>query len=742
MKKDLHLHLNLKINVFIVAVAVIILGQAAYSYFNINSFQSSHVNTVREKSVSAGQNLGQDLEYVLEMGIDLERISRLENSLAQVLENLPEVEFMEITDPRGFTLFYADHQTADSFEPGSRESDFVHKPYASKLAEKGLSPEDTDVALPLEVNNQLQGYINIHISGSVIHAQTRQIMWDMLTVMFTSLLLTFEFLTFFVIYYISHPLNILRQDIARNYRRLLPVDRQSYSALSEISVLADYYNAIIRRYAQSFKVGLQGFLPDLSRGLSRSPGEQSTRIAGLMREVDKQESSGKPVQPAGTGQGLKNCLSKIRSYWEELALKLEGRDINKPSAYSPEDASSSFVPYSLIRPLIFLFIMADGFSISFFPMYVDSMYEPIPGLSREMVMGLPIAIFMLTMAIAMPLAGSMTDFRGWFRPLIMGLLLNAAGHLMTALAQDIIWLILFRCLAAVGLGMVFMCCQRFVIDNTSLKTRSMGMAGFLAAFFSGDICGTVIGAMLAERIGYASVFYFSALFSLLALVFAVLVFRGPFRPAVPEKTRPIGLPFKPSQLFQVFRDREFAAVLWLQAIPAKLVLVGFLFFFVPIYLNNIEVLQSNIGRVIMCYAICLVFAGPLISYLFPQEYLRRYFILVGGLITAGAMLSFAFYSGFVPILVMVIMLGIAQSFSVSSQASVISETRIVKKLGAGAGMGIYRFWERAGNVAGPLLMGLLIAIVGYEHSVVILGAFIMACNLLYLAFIIKDIRGL
>ncbi|RQD77924.1 MFS transporter, partial [Desulfonatronospira sp. MSAO_Bac3] len=119
---------------------------------------------------------------------------------------------------------------------------------------------------------------------------------------------------------------------------------------------------------------------------------------------------------------------------------------------------------------------------------------------------------------------------------------------------------------------------------------------------------------------------------------------------------------------------------------------------------------------------------------------RKYFILLGGLITAGAMLSFALFSGFIPILVMVIMLGIAHSFSVSSQASVISETDIVKKLGPGAGMGIYRFWERAGNVAGPLVMGFLIARVGYESSVVLFGILTLVSSILYLGFLIRRNR--
>ncbi|MFW5908004.1 MAG: MFS transporter [Desulfosalsimonas sp.] len=738
MKADL----SLRVNIFIIAAVVVILGQSFYSYFNLRSFQASYISTLQDKGRYVGGFLSDDIRYVLDLGIALNNISGLEESLKTTLGDIPEAGFIEIVDTQYNLLYRADHKGAEKTQSGTRKGSFLLKPYARELSGIGLSPADTDISIPLKSEQELRGYINLHISGGAIQQKSRQILWDMLTVMLVSLLLTFELLTFFVVYYIKHPLDVLRRDIASHFSRYRLVDSDKYKALGEIRVLADYYNAVIKHHLGAFSLGAdqKRAFADTRQKLKKSFVRQNANIDDLSRKINGHYDI-EPVCPkpstAGTDR-LKDCLAETKKYIHRLGQVIGGQRSEDRSLRGPDAGRdmSGVIPHSLIRPLVFLFIMADGFSLSFFPMFVDSMYEPFLGLSREMIVSLPMSAFMLVLAISMPLAGELTDSRGWYRPLVLGLVVNAAGHVLTAMAQDITQLVAFRVLAAIGFGIVFMSCQRFVIDNTSPRSRAMGMSRFLAAFFSGDICGIVTGGMLAERIGYAPVFYISALFSGLALIFLFIVFRGSFRPLPPKASSDAGLPFSGFQLVKVFKDMEFSALVWLQAIPAKLALVGFLFFFVPLYLNSIEALQSNIGRVIMCYSICIIFIGPMVSYLFPGEHLRKYLVGAGGLITAFAMLSFTFTAGLLPLVIIVIMLGIAQSLSVPSQAAIISETRAVKQIGAGTGMGIYRFWERAGNVTGPLLMAFLIARLGYEDSVVALGYIILVCSLLYLGAVV------
>ena len=285
--------------------------------------------------------------------------------------------------------------------------------------------------------------------------------------------------------------------------------------------------------------------------------------------------------------------------------------------------------------------------------------------------------------------------------------------------------------------MVYMGSQRFIFDNTSSATRSLGMASFLAAFFGGDICGTVMGGMLADRIGYSQVFAVSAVVSFFALLCCWFIFRSD--PRMPHflkqnNTQTPGR-FVLKDALKVLRDPVFAATVFLQAIPAKMTLIGFLFYFVPLYLKQLGTLQSDIGRVIMCYGIALVFLGPFFSKYFDKTHLRKYYIAAGGLMTGISLVSFVFLSGFASAFGLVVILGLAHTLATSSQTTVISETMVIQELGAGAGLGLFRFWERLGNISGPLFMGYLMANFSYEQAVAILGAVSIICSILYLIFI-------
>src|SRR6202007_982394 len=57
-----------------------------------------------------------------------------------------------------------------------------------------------------------------------------------------------------------------------------------------------------------------------------------------------------------------------------------------------------------IRWPFFLLIFADSLSLSFFPVFVGQFYTPAMGLSKTLVVGLPISIFMFTWALSMPLS--------------------------------------------------------------------------------------------------------------------------------------------------------------------------------------------------------------------------------------------------------------------------------------------------------------------------------------------------
>ena len=57
---------------------------------------------------------------------------------------------------------------------------------------------------------------------------------------------------------------------------------------------------------------------------------------------------------------------------------------------------------------------------------------------------------------------------------------------------------------------------------------------------------------------------------------------------------------------------------------------------------------------------------------------------------------------------------------------------VVRRVGLGQGLGIYRQAERIGNVLAPIITGVLIAGVGYAKSLAVIGGYTVISSLLFL----------
>ena len=718
------LDLSLRIRIFLLVIVVIVSAQVFSAGRSVARFQAHYLAALEEKCQRLGGFLQRDLEHVLGLGVSLARLSRLEMTLGEMLAASPELALIAVTDAAGSILYAVD--SSGALEAGGGVPP-VPAARAHQLQRLGFQPAALETRVPLRCPGQrlVAGYVHLRLSPDLLFKRSRAIWLDMLTIILVSLLVTFEALTFFVADRVERPFA----------RALAGLNRSIYSRTAAVGRGRGFGPALGQLMA-AFNGCLQRYLDAVAplEGLQQRTRNADRRLAALAAVLAH--------PPAAVARAAASRLDQ----WQSITAALQARaaDLGRrlaPPTLAPLPAdrrqrsravSQTNIPHGYIRPLIFLFIVADAFCISFFPLYVETLYTPILGVSREVAIGLPISVFMAVFAFSMPLTGGWSERFGWCKPLLMGIAFNAVGLLLTAVAGSLLQLLVFRSVTALGFGMVFMACQRFVIDNTSVRERAVGMAAFLAAFFGGDICGTVMGGVLADRIGYRNIFLLSGAVSLAALVFGAVVFRREWRAPVNSAARP-GWPLR--GLLKVLLDREFCAVVWLQAIPAKIILIGVLFYFVPLYLRQNGTAQADIGRVIICYGLAMVFLGPLFYRWFDRQANRKYYIFAGGILTALSLSVFLFFSGVGAALFLAAMLGVAHTFSVSSQAAFITETQVAKTMGEGAGMGLFRFWERVGNVAGPLVVGGLINRLGYEAAMVALGAFSLATSLAYLAVI-------
>ena len=122
------------------------------------------------------------------------------------------------------------------------------------------------------------------------------------------------------------------------------------------------------------------------------------------------------------------------------------------------------------------------------------------------------------------------------------------------------------------------------------------------------MCGTAIGAILADWLGYKPVFLISTFFSLLAglLGWSMLNTELP----VSEATKSAKAVSR-SPVAILARNSQFVLIVLFCAIPAKVILTGVLYLFVPIYLASLDASESEIGRVMMVYSVIIIPISPL-----------------------------------------------------------------------------------------------------------------------------------
>ena len=407
--------------------------------------------------------------------------------------------------------------------------------------------------------------------------------------------------------------------------------------------------------------------------------------------------------------------SRINQRWKEVAANCR---------WTMQGMTTSVAQrVDFIRWPFFLLIFSESLSLSFFPLYVGQLDIPDWGLAKEFVVGLPISIFMFIWAISLPAGGVWSDTVGRRRAFVFGAVLTAVGLVLTSFAYSLFDLLIWRSITAVGYSVVFITVQGFVTDHTDASNRNKGMATFVATFFAGSLSGAAIGGILADHIGMQWIFMLSALLSLGAALFvARFIVAGGGQPR--HK-----LTF--ASIRDVCTDRSFLMVTLFSAIPSKVALTGFLYFSAPIFLNNLEVSKSTTGRVIMLYGLMIICVSPFIAHYADRLKSRLPLVLSGGTLGAVAIAELACVPSLTGVLISISLLGVAHAISVPSQLTFITETNQVlcQRLGLTQVVSIFRLMERVGNILGPIIAGLFIAIFEIPQAFFWLAALVAASTL-------------
>lgn len=664
------------VRLFALTVVFVLLPVFLLSAFALNMFERDLLPEMDKQAQVIGRTVARQVDRAVQLRVPFDQLVEVEDSLEPLLKANPEVRFIAIVGPNRTARYVRGLAQAEA----QRVVDEL-PPSREDVEPARLVGSFYASQIAIGAADSRLGTVVIGIDEAFVQRQVQEILYDIIVVSIVSLLVTFELLLFITALTISHPIGLVQRMMAEGQR-------------------GDY--SVFVAGAGQNEMGL------LARGLNA--------ISKRMQDLFAQLSADVMMLGSGTARRGEELLARVRHRFT-LPRERGGQQIRAGNLI-------------FVRTPLFLFVFAEELSRSFFPIYVRELYDPSTGLSADLAIGLPISVFMLIAAIATPIAGVWSDRVGRRPIFLLGALPAAVGLALTGFAQGFWDLLAFRCISAAGYGMVFIACQGYVLDNTTKENRAKGIAIYVGAIMAADICGPAIGGIMADRVGFRATFVLAAMLTLISSLMVYQILSDDTGEREQRKSLTAG------DFGLLLSNGRFLALLALAAMPAKMVLTGFLFYLAPLYLLSLGNSQSSIGRVMMAYGIATLMITPLAASLADRLNRNMLFVAVGGLVAGAGLLSVLALDGTWAMVAAIAMLGIGQAISISPQLALVPQIcqHEIDKVGITTTIAVYRIVERLGGVVGPFLVGALVAFGGYASAVVGTGLILIGCVTLFVLF--------
>jgi MFS family permease len=671
-----------------VIMVCVVVALAVVSYYSHSVFDRELVPETEQKAATVGASVRALLLKATGYGIDFGQLYGVEQTFADVFEENPEFAYMAVTNTEGNVLY------ARGTEPIGARTHFrnpvvlqIAHETSNDLSKASRVGMQYIVSMPINDRGKPMGILHVGIDAAFVDHVLLEVLLDVVVVLVVSLFFTLELLNFMAGARLASGLG----EFARQVDRMHSGDFTAHARLranDEIGRLLRRIDSAIDHLNVRYEF-LVGEVQDKLRAAS-----------GERRDVLK------PAQ-----QALEQLAKRMRFGSAPEAVETDEMNLNR------------------IRAPLFAFILAEELTRSYLPSYVNQLLVAIPGVSPQVVIGLPIMLFMLIVALGQPYLGAWSERVGRRRAMLVGAIVATVGFTGTALAYNLYDLILWRSLCALGYAMVFVAAQGYVLDRTGHENRAQGFALFIGAIMVATVCGPSIGGILADNIGYRMSFAVSAVMSLVSIL---AITRLPTQEARPQSAKPTRPP-RMREIVALALSRRFMILTGLAAIPAKIILTGVCFYLVPLYIVSIGNTSAMAGRMLMVYAVMMVLIVPLSASLSDATMRRDRYVSVGLIISGLSGLLLLVSDSFLVLFGVVFLLGLGQALSIAAQSALVAEhcQDEIRVYGHDAVYGVYRLLERLGNALGPLLASLLVIFWGYQGAFVALSALVLFCGIAF-----------
>lgn len=388
---------------------------------------------------------------------------------------------------------------------------------------------------------------------------------------------------------------------------------------------------------------------------------------------------------------------------------------------------NSYKMVGYVRQIAFLFYFASRMPAAFITIIAKNLGGSLFGFKGNVLAGIPqSAEFLLTCA-AIFVTSVIIEKKGWKLSFAGGLFIVTIGMVMSAFSSNIVLFILSRGVVGLGYGFCWMTLRNFALFTDNEEDKSICFAMLNAGIYAGMNCGTVLGSILADIIGYRSVLLIAS-----ALTIACTLALSGLENATYQRT---------GKEVQEVRDLnnkkyDFHSILnlvffvLLMVVPSCII-GSYLSYYLPIYYTNIGKMTSDIGRAQLIYGLVIVYIGPYIVRLINKAPNLFTWNIGYNVIFSLALILFGAVGGFVPAMLVVLVIGVADSFGFIAQNNYFLNMRIIKQLGESRALSYLSVTKKFAEMLGPVAFGLSFT-AGDFRGVAVLGFNFALAAILYI----------
>jgi len=389
-----------------------------------------------------------------------------------------------------------------------------------------------------------------------------------------------------------------------------------------------------------------------------------------------------------------------------------------------KNESANDVWLVLIKPVYFLGVFLDSLIYSFLPKYMQEAAAS-SGLSVGFASA-PFTAYYLCFAISLIPAGTFCERRGPKIIILLGLLLAAASVLCLALPLNLWEMTALRGLAGIGQGMLVIGVQSYILAYVSPEKKTQGMAIIVFGFQGGLISGMALGSLFFAFLTSTGVFAISGGVGAATLIYSLCLLPSSERKQNVSSLK-ASIQRLTNDLKKVVTNLPFLQTLLCVGAPAKAMLTGVITFALPLVLGQVGYRSEDVGQIVMLYGLGVVASTGYVSRWVDRTKNTELILFIGTVLSGTGLAAIGFINfpvlasnwfGTALLILAVATVGVAHGFINAPVVTHVAQSSLALRVGVTPVSTAYRFLERGGHVAGPLLLSQLFLFFGQGPYVI------------------------